>query len=92
MNKRRTDLMKALTTKELISLAGILVAAPVLALGLLVSARAAGVADNDFLLLALALCGAVVSGINGFGRRTANTSAPSNSSRKGTQPRMVLHS
>ncbi|HUE82620.1 MAG TPA: hypothetical protein VMM84_10965, partial [Pyrinomonadaceae bacterium] len=71
MNKRRTDLMKALTTKELISLAGILVAAPVLALGLLVSARAAGVADNDFLLLALALCGAVVSGINGFGRRTA---------------------
>ena len=84
--------MKALTTKELISLAGILVAAPVFALGILVSARAAAVAGNDLLLLALALCGAVVSGINGFGRRTANISGRSDNSRKGTQPRVVLHS
>lgn len=84
--------MKALTIKELISLAGILVAAPVLALGLLVSSRSAGVADHDFLLLALALCGAIVSGINGFGRRTTATRNRSERSRKGAQPTVALHS
>jgi hypothetical protein len=84
--------MKALTIKELLSLAGILVAAPVLALGLLVSARAMAVAEHDLLLLALALCGAVVSGINGFGRRTARTNTQSDSSRKGTQSSVALHS
>lgn len=84
--------MKALTIKELISLAGILVAAPLFALGLLVSSRAAGVADHDFLLLALALCGAIVSGINGFGRRTARTRSHSERSRKGTQSTVALNS
>jgi hypothetical protein len=62
--------MKKMTTKEVVSLVGIAIAAPLFALVLMISARATGLLENDFLLLALALCGAVVSGVNGFGRRT----------------------
>ena len=65
--------MKELKAKELISLAGIAVTAPILALAILVSARSAAVADYDMLLVILSLCGAVVSGLNGFGRRTIKT-------------------
>lgn len=65
--------MKELKAKELISLAGIAVTAPILALAILVSARRAAVADYDMLLVILSLCGAVVSGLNGFGRRTTRT-------------------
>lgn len=75
--------MKALKTKEVISLAGIAVTAPILALAILVSARTAAVADYDLLLVLLSLCGAVVSGLNGFGRRTTRT--PSGQSRKGSR-------
>lgn len=71
IGKRQGMIMKIVTTKELISLAGIVIATPVLTLAVLVSARAAAVAESDILLLALALCGAAVGGINGFGRRTA---------------------
>ncbi len=68
--------MKAITTKEFVSLAVILLTAPVLALGLVAGVRATVAAGNEFLLLALTLCGAVVSGINGFDRRTARAQSP----------------
>lgn len=71
---------KKLTTSEFVSLAVIAIAAPVLALAIVVSARASAMAENDLLLFALTLCGAVVSGINGFGRRTIK--ARSHSSRR----------
>ena len=64
------DLMKALTTKEVVSLAVIAVTASVLALGIVLAARVTVAAGNELMLVALTLCGAVVSGINGFGRRT----------------------
>ena len=44
---------------------------PFLALAMLVSVKSMGVVENDILLLMLTLSGAVLSGINGFGRRTA---------------------
>ena len=53
--------MKEITTKEVISLVGIAVTAPILALAILVSARTAAVADYDLLLVVLSLCGAVMS-------------------------------
>jgi len=61
---------KKLTTSEFVSLAVIAVAAPVLALAIVVSARAIAISESDLLLFALAFFGAVVSGFNGFGRRT----------------------
>jgi hypothetical protein len=70
--------MKGLKTKEVISLAGIAVTAPILALAILVSARRAAVADYDLLLVVLSICGAVVSGLNGFGRRTNRTPVDQN--------------
>ena len=66
--------MKVITTKELVSLVGIAVAAPVLALAVVVGAHSVGVAANELFLLALALGGAVLSGVNGFGRRTVKDS------------------
>ncbi|MGI8735208.1 MAG: hypothetical protein ACR2LM_18125 [Pyrinomonadaceae bacterium] len=83
--------MKELKVKEFISLAGIAVTAPILALAILVSARRAAVADYDLLLVALSLCGAVMSGINGFGRRTIKTSH-ADKSRKGSQSSVALPS
>ncbi len=65
------EFMKSITTKEVVSLAGIALAVPLFALAIVVSARAAGVAGNDLLLLALAFGGAVISGLNGFGHRRA---------------------
>lgn len=82
--------MKEIKSKELVSLAGIAVTAPILALAILVSAHRAAVADYDFVLVILSLCGAVVSGLNGFGRRTTRT--PATQSRKGPQPRVALPS
>ena len=64
---------KTVTTKELVSLAGIAIVTPIFAMAILVSARAAAVAESDVLLLALSLCGAVISGITGFGRRTVRS-------------------
>jgi hypothetical protein len=62
--------MKTNTTKNLAS-AGILVLlSPVLLLAIIVSVKNSGVMGNDILLLLLTLTGAVVTGINGFGRRT----------------------
>ncbi len=58
--------MKALTTKELVSLAVIAITAPVLALGVVLAAGVMVSAGNGPLLLALTLCGAVVSGDEWF--------------------------
>lgn len=84
--------MKRLTTQEILSLIGIAIAAPILAMAILVSARAAALAENDLLLFALALGGAVVSGINGFGRRTIKAKSQMRGGHRGPQPRVALHS
>jgi hypothetical protein len=81
--------MKAITAKELVSLALILITAPVFALGVVFSIRAVS-GGNEFLLLMLILSGAVVSGINGFGRRTVRSESQSRSSRGGPQSSVAL--
>ena len=63
--------MKANTTRNLASVAMLVVLSPFLALAMLVSIKTAGIKDNYMLLLLLTLSSAVLSGINGFGRRTA---------------------
>jgi len=83
--------MKAITTKEFVSLALIAITAPVLALGLVLAIRTVA-AGNEFLLLALTLCGAVVSGVNGFGRRTVRTESQARGSRGGPQSSVALTS
>lgn len=83
--------MKSITTKEFISLVAISIAAPVLTLAVLnVSVMLAR--GNGLLLLALTLCGAVVGGVNGFGRRTVNGPAASRSSREGPHSTVALPS
>ena len=62
--------MKANTTKNLASAAMLVILSPFLALAILVSIETAGIKDNEVLLLLLTLLSAVLSGINGFGRRT----------------------
>jgi hypothetical protein len=89
---RLENLMKAITTKELISLVVIAIAAPVLALGVFLAASAIVAAGNELLLTALTLCGAVVSGVNGFGRRTARAESQSRRSRGGPQSSVALTS
>jgi hypothetical protein len=84
--------MKAVTTKEFVSLAVIAITAPVLAFGVVLAASVMVAADNGFLLLALILCGAVVSGINGFGRRTVGAESQSRGSRGGSQSTVALTS
>lgn len=71
VRQRLTLAMKTNTTKNLAS-AGILVLlSPFLLLAIIVSVKNSGVVRNDMLLLLLTLTGAVVTGINGFGRRTS---------------------
>jgi hypothetical protein len=63
--------MKAVTAKMLLSLVGILLVAPFFALALILGARAVSLshgAQDDLLLVALALGGAAASIINGMGR------------------------
>jgi hypothetical protein len=84
--------MKATTTKEFVSLAAIAIIAPLFALALIGSLRATVAAGHEFLLLALTLCGAVVSGVNGFGRRTASRESGSQGSRRGPQSNVALRS
>jgi len=86
------NLMKALTTKELVSLAVIAITASVLALAIVIAARIMAAAGNELLLLALTLCGAVVNGINGFGRRTVKVESQSRRSRRGPQSSVALSS
>lgn len=66
--------MKAVTAKMLVSLIGILLVAPFFAIALIVGARVVAVshgAQDDLLLVALALGGAAASIVNGLGRRTS---------------------
>lgn len=65
--------MKAITTKMLVSLVGVAVSAPFILIALVAGARAVELArgaQDEALLIVLALSGAVISMINGFGRRT----------------------
>ena len=64
--------MKANTTRNLTSVVMLVILSPFLALAILVSIKTAGVRDNEVLLLLLTLLSAVLSGINGFGRRTSS--------------------
>jgi hypothetical protein len=63
--------MKANTTRNLTSAVMLLILSPFLLLAMLVSIQTSGIRDNEVLLLLLTLSSAVLSGINGFGRRTA---------------------
>ena len=62
--------MKANTAKNLTSVVMLAVLSPFLALAILVSIETAGIKDNEVVLLLLTLSSAVLSGVNGFGRRT----------------------
>jgi len=66
-------LMKSNTTKNLASVVMLVILSPFLALAILVSIKTAGIKDNEVLLVLLTLSSAVLSGINGFGRRTAKS-------------------
>lgn len=69
--------MKAITGKMLISLVGVAVAAPFFLIALVAGARAVELAQgaqDEALMIVLAMCGAVISMINGFGRRTQKAS------------------
>jgi len=63
--------MKTNTTKNLASVVMLVILSPFLALAILVSTETAGIRDNEVLLLLLTLLSAVLSGVNGFGRRTS---------------------
>ena len=65
--------MKTNTTMNLTSAAMLVLLSPFLALAIIVSVKTAGVMGNEVLLVLLTLSSAVLSGINGFGRRTAKT-------------------
>ena len=67
----QTNPMKANTTKNLASVVTLAIVSPFLALAILASIQTVGIKNNDVLLLMLTLLSAVLSGINGFGRRTA---------------------
>ena len=62
--------MKSNTTRNLASVVMLVILSPFLALAILVSIKTVGIQDNEVLLLLLTLSSAVLSGINGFGRRT----------------------
>ena len=63
--------MKANTTRNLTSVVMLVILSPFLALAILVSIKTTGIRNNEILLLLLTLSSAVLSGINGFGRRTS---------------------
>ena len=65
--------MRSITNKMLVSLVGVALAAPFFVIALIVGARVVSLAQSaqdDLLLIGLAAGGAVMSMINGFGRRT----------------------
>jgi hypothetical protein len=66
--------MKAVTTKMIVSLVGILLVAPFFIVAVIIGARAVALsqgAQDDLLLVALALGGAAASIANGIGQRAA---------------------
>jgi len=80
--------MKANTTKNLASVVTLAILSPFLALAILASIQTAGIRNNDVLLLLLTLLSAVLSGINGFGRRTATAVplSPAKTKSRGADP------
>jgi hypothetical protein len=84
--------MKQFIVKEFVSHAVVTLAAFVFALAVVSGAGTLVASGNGFLLLALTLCGAVLSGLNGFGRRTARTDSQVNRSRRGPQSGVALTS
>lgn len=65
--------MKIVNTKMIVSFAGLLLVAPFFAVALIVGARAVSLSQgtqDDLLLVALAVGGALASIVNGMGRRT----------------------
>jgi hypothetical protein len=83
---------KVITTKEFVSLAIIAITAPLFALALISGIRTVYATGNEVFLLALTLCGAVVSGVNGFGRRTVDVEHRARASRRGSQTSVTLNS
>jgi hypothetical protein len=83
--------MKANTTKNLASVVTLAILSPFLALAILASIQTAGIRNNDVLLLMLTLLSAVLSGINGFGRRTATAVqlSPAKTKSHGADPSTV---
>src|SRR5215208_5382171 len=69
----RQNPMRAKNTRNLASVVMLVILTPFLALAILVSIKTAGIKDNEVLLLLLTLSSAVLSGINGFGRRTSRS-------------------
>ena len=82
-------LMKAITTTNLASVVMLAVLTPFLALAILVSIKTAGIRNNEVLLLLLTLSSAVLSGINGFGRRTS-TAVPFSTAKTVSDTRLHL--
>ena len=78
--------MKANTTKNITSVVMLVILTPFLALAILVSIQTAGIRNNEVLLLMLTLSSAVLSGINGFGRRTPTTVPLSTVRSSGSSP------
>ena|SRR6266850_2172178 len=73
IGRRDLNFMKTNTTRNIASVAMLVILSPFLAMAILVSVKTAGIMRNDVLLLLLTLSSAVLSGINGFGRRTTRT-------------------
>jgi hypothetical protein len=71
ITKSSRQAMKTNTTTNVASAVMLIILSPLLALAILVSIQTAGMRNNELLLLLLTLSSAVLSGINGFGRRTA---------------------
>ena len=81
--------MKAKTTTNVASVVMLAILSPFLALAILVSIQTAGIKDNELLLLMLTLLSAVLSGINGFGRRTPQA-VPLSTAKTSSDPRLHL--
>ena len=82
----QTNLMKANTTRNVTSVVMLVVLTPFLALAMLVSIKTVGIKDNYVLLVLLTLSSAVLSGINGFGRRTSTPVPLSAANARGFYP------
>ena len=67
----------------------LIILSPLLALAILVSIQTAGIRNNELLLLLLTLASAVLSGINGFGRRTARAVQLSPAKARSVSPQRV---
>ena len=70
----RIKIMKAVTTRMLLSLVGVALVAPFFAVALIVGARAVALAQStqdDVLLMTLAFGGVIASIVNGLGLRAS---------------------